>query len=142
MSLIDEWRLYTNNPALKVANFYRPSEFRDRVNRFIVFERQTISPTPSIIFTVTNGFNLYISSLFISALNTSTADGQFRIRDNTTTKIPFLIPSRVTGSSPSAFSINTPALPEPILFSNNINLIEITGSIEVSGFLIGYEEPI
>ena len=131
----------SNQNSIKVAIADRPSQVLNRVPVYIPVDRVTLSGTPTSIYTVTSGYTLYIQSFLISALNTSTADGEFRLRDDTTERIPFLIPSRVTGSSPSAFSVTAPALIEPIPFSVDVNFIEITGNLEIAGFIIGYEEP-
>lgn len=127
--------------SLQVAVTDRPSELRNRTRVVIPISRAALDATPTVYYNVTPGSTLYISSFLITALNSSTADGQFQLRDDTTVYVDFLVPSRVSGSSPSAFSVTAPTLPEPLPFINNLNFIEVTGAVDIAGYLIGYEEP-
>lgn len=139
---IDTITTKTNTTSLKVGISDRPSELRNRVRVFIPYTRTTLSGTPTVLYTVTPGFRLYISSFLVSVLNSSNADAEIRIRDNTNQVIPLLAPARVSGSSPSSFSLNAPTLPEPLLFLTNVNVLQITGTTDIAGYFIGYEEPI
>jgi hypothetical protein len=127
--------------SVKVAISDRPSEIRGRTRVIIPIARASLTGTPTVYYTPTVGSTLYISSFLITALNSSTQDGQFQLRNSTTVYVDFLVPSRVSGSSPSSFSVTAPTLPEPLPFTVDLNFIEITGSVEIAGYLIGYEEP-
>lgn len=131
----------SNNNALKVSINDRLSEVRDRTNVTIPITRTSLVGTPTVFYTVTANSTLYITSFTATALNSSASDGQFTLRDDTTVLADFLVPSRISGSSPSSFTTASPGLIEPLQFSTDVNLIEVTGSIEIGGFLIGYEEP-
>jgi len=132
----------SNTGSLKVIEAGRPSEIRGRIRHILPIVRtDLVNNTPYIVHPITPGYTLYISSFLVSALNISAQDGQFQLRDGTQVFIDFLIPSRVTGSSPSAFSITAPTLPEPLPFTTTLNFLQITGDVEIAGYLIGYEEP-
>jgi hypothetical protein len=88
---------------------------------------------------VTAGKILYIESFLLSQLNDSVSVGEWHLRDDTTVRIGFITAPR-SGSVPGEAALLLPQLPEPMPFNTNVNLIEISGSIEVSGFMIGYEE--
>lgn len=130
----------SNSASVKVAVTDRQSEVRGRTRVIIPINDVALSGTPSVLYTVTPGRTLYISSFLTSALNTSANEGVFQLRDGTTNRVGFLIPSRVSGSSPSAFSSASPSLPEPLPFATDVNFISTAGTIRISGYLIGYEE--
>lgn len=132
----------TNTTSLKVGISDRPAELRNRTRVFIPYNRTALSGTSTILYTVTPGFRLYVSSFLVSVLNSANSDAEIRIRDNTSSVIPLLAPARVSGSSPSSFSLNAPTLPEPLLFLTNVNAIQIAGNTDIAGYFIGYEEPI
>ncbi len=130
----------SNSASSKVAIADRPSEVRNRTSIVIDVPVTALDPAGSTIYTVTGGKTLYIHSFVLTSLNSAATDGSFVIRDNTTRKGTFLLPQRVSGSVPSAASATSPTLPEPLSFSTNVNLQELTGTIEASGFFLGYEE--
>lgn len=127
--------------SLQVAVTDRQSSVRNRVRVIIPINNVALSGTQAVLYTVTSGKTLYISSFLTSALNTSANDGIFQLRDSTTIRVGFLIPPRVSGSSPAAFSSASPSLPEPLPFTTNVNFVSSAGTIQVSGYMIGYEEP-
>lgn len=126
--------------SIEAAVTDRPSELRGRTRVIIPINDVALSGIQSILYTVTANKTLYISSFLINALNTSITDGVFQLRDDTVVRVGFLIPSRVSGSSPSSFSSASPSLPEPLPFTTNVNFIQTAGNNRVSGYLIGYEE--
>lgn len=132
----------SNNNSVKVAITERQSEVRGRVSVTIPIIDLALTGGSDVLYTVTPGKVLFISSFLTSALNTSTNGGSFILRDGIINKVGFLIPSRVSGSSPSAFSSASPSLPEPLRFETDVNLLRITGTIRAAGYLIGYEEEL
>lgn len=131
----------SNSGGLKVAITDRPSEVRNRtrVEKQIFREALTASATATVIHTVTPGKTFYLSSFVMSALNNANAIGEWRIRDGDTDKLGFVAGEKVIGSAaPSA--AQSPALPEPIPFTTSVNAYEVSGDMQVSFYIIGYEE--
>lgn len=129
----------SNSSSQMVAIADRPSEVRGRTRVVIPLNRTALVAGGTDIYTVTIGKILYISAFSFSALNDSIAVGEWRLRDNAAVRAAYIMAPRA-GAVPDAAASSSPTLPEPMPFSTSVNLIEITGSIEVSGFLIGYEE--
>jgi hypothetical protein len=129
----------SNSNSQMVAIADRPSEVRGRTRVVIPVNRTTISALGTVLYTVTVGKTLYISAFAFSQLNDNIAIGEWRLRDSAIIKSGFIMAPR-SGSIPDAQASTSPTLPEPINFSTNVNLISITGTIIVAGFLIGYEE--
>jgi hypothetical protein len=130
----------SNSGSAKVAVTDRPSEVRGRTRVIIDIPLTTIVGGGSVMYTVTASKTLYIHSFIITALNASAVVGSYSLRDSTTSKGTFLIPERVSGAVASTAISTSPTLPEPINFSTNVNLQLLTGIIQLSGSLIGYEE--
>lgn len=129
----------SNTASIKVAITDRPSEVRNRVKVEKQIFNTTLTGTPTVVHTVTGGKTLYLESMVISALNTANVVGEWRISDNATDKIGYLIPDKTSGSPASAASAS-PALPEPIPFTTNLSVRSLTGTIALSFYFIGYEE--
>jgi hypothetical protein len=129
----------SNSASQMVAIADRPSEVRSRTRVIIPVNRTTVPVGATTLYTVTAGKILYISSFSFSQLNDNNAIGEWRLRDSTTIKSGFILPQR-TGGTPASASSASPTLPEPLNFVTNVNAILITGTIEIAGFLIGYEE--
>ena len=130
----------SNSNSLKVAVTDRPSEVRNRTHVNISIPDTTISPAGTIFYTVTPGKTLHITSFLITQLNISASDGVWTLNDAGTVKSTFLLPARVTGSTPGAASSASPTMPEPMMFTTNLRIIEVAGDLRVAGYLIGYEE--
>lgn len=130
----------TSSGSLKVAIPDRPSELRNRISVNINIPDTTLVPAGTVIYTVTPGRTLYIQSFLVTQLNIAASDGSWSLNDNTIVKCTFLVPARVGGSTPGAAFISSPTMPEPMQFTTNVRLVEITGDLRVAGYLIGYEE--
>jgi len=130
----------SNNNAQKVAIADRPSEIRGRVPFHIPIDNIALVTAPgTILHTVTVGKIFHLQSFSLKSLNDSPTNGHWTLTDAGTIKDSFVSSSRVAGA-PAAASSSSPPLPEPITFATNIRLEEVTGVIDVSGFLNGYEE--
>ena len=131
----------SNSGGLKVAITDRPSEVRNRtrVEKRIFREALTTSATATVIHTVTPGKTFYLSSFVMSALNNANAIGEWRIRDGTTDKLGFVAGEKAVGAAAPS-TAQSPALPEPIPFTTSVNAYEVSGDMQVSLYLIGYEE--
>jgi hypothetical protein len=129
----------SNSASQMVAIADRPSEVRGRTRITIPVNRTTVPVGATTLYTVTAGKILYISAFSFSAINDSLAVGEWRLRDSTTVKTAYILSSRTAGT-PAAAASSSPTLPEPMNFGTNVNVILITGTIDIAGFLIGYEE--
>lgn len=130
----------SNSSSLKVAIADRPSEVRSRTRVIIPVNRTVVPAGATTLYTVTGGKTLYISAFAFSMTNNNNAAfGEWRLRDSTTVRAGYLMPPR-TGGTPASSASTSPTLPEPMPFSTNVNVILITGTVEIAGFLIGYEE--
>lgn len=129
-----EGRLHT------VTKVWRPSEVDNRVKVTIPVVNLTLGNGSNIVYTVTSGYRLHITSFLVTALNESVQEGIFNLRDDTTDRVGFAMPSRLSGSIQSTLVSSSGHLSETLSFDTNVNYLEVTGSIKVSGYLIGYEE--
>jgi len=132
----------SNSGSQLVAITDRPSEVRNRTRVEIVDARRSLVVSPgTIIYTVTVGKALYISSIVITAINDANAIGEFYVADGLTPRMPFVLANKATGA-PASYSAPSPFLPEPIKFLTDVRLIEVTGDVITGVTLIGYEEPL
>jgi hypothetical protein len=129
----------SNSSSQMVAIADRPSEVRARTRVIIPVNRTSVPVGATTLYTVTAGKILYISAFSFTMLNDNIAVGEWRLRDSTTVRAAYIMTSRVAGTA-SAAAAASPTLPEPMPFSTNVNAILITGTIDIAGFLIGYEE--
>ena len=130
----------SNTNSLKVAITDRPSEVRSRTKVEIVDARRSlVGGAGNTIYTVTSGKTLYISALIIKVLNDANSIGEWQIRDGTTPRVAFIESNKAVGAA-AASSSPSPSLPEPLKFTTNVNLFEISGDIITAITLIGYEE--
>lgn len=115
----------------------RPSQGSNRTH--ITANVHNVTSTTTI-YTVTSNKTFYLMGYSLSGVNTNLAtQGQIVIRDDTTNKIPFILPVGVTGGSSGSIS-NSGTLIEPLPFTTNVSLAILAGSINGSCFIIGYEE--
>lgn len=131
----------SNSASIKVAVTDRPSEVRNRVKVQARIFNTSLTTTPSVVYTVTPGKILYVESMIISALNAANTTGEYRITDAAVDRFGYLLGEKVSGG-PSVSSVTSPALPEPIPFTTNFGIREVTGDVIVSVYIIGYEETI
>jgi hypothetical protein len=92
-------------------------------------------------YTVTTGKTLFITDLVITVENTANALGQLLIRDGGVAGaivLPIFVPDPGAGSSSVSTLSHTFA--EPLSFSTDVFYDEATGTLTMSGTLIGYEE--
>lgn len=130
----------SNSSSVKVAITDRPSEVRERTHVNINIPNTVLQAGGDILYTVTPGKILYVTSFLITALNDSAGVGEWRLQDNTIIKSTFIAAPRESGTLPSTQSTASPTLPEPIFFTSDIRAVLIAGSIRLSGFIVGYEE--
>jgi hypothetical protein len=131
----------SNSGSQMVAVADRPSEVRNRVDVVIPIVRTALNVGGTVLYTVTPGKRLYISTILLTGINDAIAVGQWHLRDSATIKSGFIISSRAAGT-PAAGAAAFPPLPQPMEFSTNVTAILITGVIDIAGFMNGYEEPI
>jgi hypothetical protein len=116
----------------------RPSQLPGRVAKRIVTDAVTLDTTA---YTVTTGKTLFITDLVITVENTANALGQLLIRDGGVAGaivLPIFVPDPGAGSSSVSTLSHTFA--EPLSFSTDVFYDEATGTLTMSGTLIGYEE--
>ena len=131
----------SNSASIKVAITDRPSEVRNRIKVEKQIFNTLLTTTPTVVHTTTPGKIFYLESMIISALNTANVIGEWRIANGASDKIGYIISDKTTGS-PASTASASPALPEPIPFSTNLNVRSLTGAIQLSFYMIGYEEDI
>ena len=73
-------------------------------------------------------------------MNDSNANGHWTIEDDTVIKAGFILPNR-TGAVPSSSVVASANLTDPIAITTNIRITQVTGLINIAGFILGYEEP-
>lgn len=129
----------SNSGSVKVAVTDRPSEVRNRTVVEAKLNRTALSATNNLIYTVTPGKTLYIESFVASTLNSANEVAEWRLRDASSDKMGFLLGERTLGAG-SVAGLISPPLPEPIPFSSNVSVNEVSGAIEMSFWFIGYEE--
>lgn len=129
----------SGNGNMLVAVGDRPAEVRNRVRVEARIFNTALTGTPVVLHTVTPGKILYVESMIISAVNQANAVGEWRIANGATDKLGYLLAERAIGAG-AAISASSPSLPEPIPFTTNFNVREISGDISLSIYFIGYEE--
>lgn len=129
----------SNTASIKVAVTDRPSEVRSRVKVQARIFNTSLAADPTVLHTVTAGKTFYLESMVISALNNTNAIGEWRIADGGVDTIGYLVGEKTAGAAATSSS-SSPALPEPIPFTTNFGVREITGDIILSIYIIGYEE--
>lgn len=123
---------------LSVGVASRISEMRVRTHFQAVVENVTSTTT---IRTVTAGKTAYVTNFTISAFNTATGvTGRVVIRDSSTNVIPFVIPSAILTLVAPLLNINQTTEGEPLVFSTNISLAILAGTVTASASVSGYEE--
>lgn len=130
----------SNSGGLKVAITDRPSEVRNRVRVEKQIFRSVLTPSNTLVHTVTAGKTFYLTSFVMSSINEANAIGEFRLRDGNTDKLGFVTGEKITGAAAPS-TAQSPNLPEPIPFTTAVNLYEISGDMQVSFYIVGYEEP-
>lgn len=129
----------SGNGNILVAIGDRPAEVRSRVRVESQLFNTVLTSTATVVYTVTPGKILYVESMIISAVNTGTSVGEWRIADGGIDKIGYLLQEQVTGAA-STISVASPSLPEPIPFTTNFGVREVAGDVSLSVYFIGYEE--
>lgn len=129
----------SNTASVKVAITDRPSEVRSRTKVEARIFNTSLAAASTVVYTVTAGKTLYVESMIISALNNTNAIGEYRVTDGATDKFGYLVGEKAAGV-PATSSSSSPALPEPIPFTTNFGVREISGDIILSIYFIGYEE--
>lgn len=128
----------SDQSAISVSQYYRLSEIRSRS-----FVCQNIQNTTGVIYTVTGGKTFYLTSIGISALDSSATAAQLVIRDGATSpgdKLVYLWQAEPTLGTPQPFATYGTFENNPIPFTTTVNAVEIAGTIAASIYIIGYEE--
>ena len=124
---------------LQVVSGARPSQLPGRTAVRIVTDAIIV---PTLEYTVTAGKTLYITDMVVTVENSANALGQLLIRDGTTVAgaivLPIFIPDPGAGSSTVTTLSHTFA--EALAFTTGVFYDEATGTLVMSGTLIGYEE--
>lgn len=124
------------------SGFHRKSEQRNRLPLEVVVSRTSASVTPIIHYTVTPGSKAYITAIHITYGNDINVVGELHLRDSGSSKLPLLADAKDIGTNVSFVSTSLVLEGEPMVFATNIETIAISGSVEFSLTLIGYEEKI
>jgi hypothetical protein len=124
---------------LQVVSGARPSQLPGRTAVRIVTDAITV---PTLEYTVTAGKTFYITDILITVENSANALGQLLLRDGTTVAgaivLPIFVPDPGAGSS-SVTTVSHSFI-EPLAFVAGVFYDEATGTLTMSGTLIGYEE--
>lgn len=133
----------TANQKIPLVFVTIPSPYSLKPTRVYKDAKLTAQNSNQTLYTVTNGKKLYVTSINITATNSSVSNvGNIQIRDNTTEKIPVLMPTAGIGALASMVpvTISNLVFPEPKQFSTNININITSGTITYSVDFTGYEE--
>lgn len=125
--------------ALNTISAARPSELTGRTAVSIVVDRTA----SGLDYTITAGKTLYITDVFLSIQNSSTADeGRANFRDGTTIAGAITLPVLIeeSGGSVTAVTTITDAFVEPLEFTTGVYTEENSGTLLITGVLKGYEE--
>jgi hypothetical protein len=124
---------------LQVVSGARPSQLPGRAAVRIVTDAIT---APTLEYTVTAGKTLYVTDIMITVENTANALGQLLIRDGTTVAGAIVLPIFIAdpGAGSSAVGTLHHSFVEPLAFTEGVFYDEATGTLTMSGTLIGYEE--
>jgi len=124
---------------LQVVSGARPSQLPGRTAIRIVTNAITV---PTSEYIVTAGKTLYVTDMLVTIENTANALGQLLLRDGTTVAgaivLPIFVPDPGAGSSTVTTVSHTFA--EALAFTAGVFWDEATGTMTMSGTLIGYEE--
>lgn len=132
----------TDDGILRVDAGQRPSESPGRTYVTARLADQALNGSPVTAHAVTAGKTLYVTSMIISTLNSSTASaGSLHIKDGSDLLLPLLVPPQATviGSSPASVTISH-TFPEPFKFTSAVNLIAVSGTVTCSFVIVGYEQ--
>lgn len=133
----------SNAASLKVAVSDRQTEVRDRTDVAITDTRRSlVGGGGNTIYTVPAGKYLYITSFVISFLNDLNAIGEWHVRDGTTAIFPFIVSNKAVGAASQGTSVSPNLENNPVRFTTNVNLLEVTGDIITTIFIKGYLEAI
>jgi hypothetical protein len=124
---------------LQVVSGARPSQLPGRTPIQIVTNAIT---APTLQYTVTGGKVLYITDLVVTVEQSANSLGQLLIRDGLTVAgaivLPLFVPDPGAGST--TVSTISHAFAEPLPFSSGVFWDEATGTLTMSGVMLGYEE--
>ena len=128
-SQIGNWDFIPDRPSQKSGRTYKEGQLSG-------------STSSTTVYTVTAGKTLYVYSIEISIINTSTNVGLFQVRDSTTVKLPVTISAAGVSAlaSVTAAQVTSITFPEPKQFSTNFNTNIVTGTLTYSLSFVGYEE--
>lgn len=126
-----------------------PNPFSSAPGRFPIKAMLNSQTADQLLYTVTVGRILYLTSIVFGMVNTSTgANGEVILRDGTTAAgtavIPFLSPTAGAGVlSSEVGNVTTPiSFPEPVPITSGVFMDIIAGTINYSIFVSGYEETL
>ncbi len=131
-----------NTDTLANLNGVRPDQYPGRTYKIANAASLPLTTSNSLLYTVTSGKTLWLTSIILTAINASTsADGSIVIKDNNTTILPVILPSQSTieGAGEPTIFINL-SLIQPLKFTSAVNIASPTGSLTISVLIIGYEE--
>lgn len=124
---------------LQVVSGARPSQLPGRTPVVVVTNGITV---PTLEYTVTAGKTLYITDMLVTVEQSANNLGQLLIRDGLTVAgtivVPIFVPDPGAGSSTVTTVSHTFA--EALPFTTGVFYDEASGTLTMSGTLIGYEE--
>jgi hypothetical protein len=124
---------------LQVVSGARPSQLPGRTPIQIVTDAITV---PTLEYTVTAGKTLYVTDMIVTVEQSANSLGQLLIRDGLTVAGPIVLPIFVPdpGAGSSTVTTVSHTFAEALPFTAGVFYDEATGTLTMSGTLIGYEE--
>lgn len=132
----------TDDGILKIGEYLRPSQFTGRTYKTGMLSQELLSASNTLVYTVTPGKTLWVTSLTISGVNSSTSNnGVILVKDGNTPLFPLILgaQSTIIGSNPESIYIHCP-FPQPLAFTSAMNVSDGSGGVTVSLSFLGYEE--
>jgi len=124
---------------LQVVSGARPSQLPGRTPIVIVTDAITV---PTLEYTVTAGKTLYITDMIVTVEQSANSLGQLLIRDGLTVAGPIVLPIFCPdpGAGSSTVTTVSHTFAEALPFTAGVFYDEASGTLTMSGTLIGYEE--
>lgn len=125
--------------ALQVATGARPSQLPGRTAVRIVTNSISLD---TLEYTVTSGKTLWITDLLLTVEQSANNLGTLLVRDGTDVTGPVVLPLFIPDPGAASTTVTTVAhsFVEPLEFSAGVFWEESTGTLTMSGVMLGYEE--
>lgn len=124
---------------LQVVSGARPSQLPGRTAVRIVTNAITLD---TLEYMVTAGKTLYITDLLVTVEQSANNLGTLLVRDGATVAGPVVLPLFIADPGPGSSTTTTVShsFVEPLEFSTGVFWEESTGTLTMSGVMLGYEE--